>query len=122
MKIRPEQMSALGADRLEMLVDHAGHMLLELYPEVAYRKTPDEQRGLVKKLIGEAVEWGLASEEGALRYIQYRMEFGEGMVNLPKWAWVREILGDKKLTEADKIARIEHLAYGAPKPDNWTPT
>lgn len=118
MKIRPEQMAALGADRLDELVAAACEMVTVRYPHVAYPRTPAELDALVRGYIDEAVRLGLASERGAMRYIEYRIEFREGMWEAPEWAWVRDILLDPALDEAGKIARIDHLAYGAELPED----
>ena len=118
MKIRPEQMAAFGADRLDELVATAAVMVTTRYPEVAYPRTPEALDTLVRGYISEAVSLGLRSEYAALRYIEYRIEFREGMWLSPDWAWVRDILRDPKLDEFRKIAQIDHLAYGAPAPDS----
>lgn len=118
MKIRPEQMAALGADRLGELVAHAVGMVRARYPEVAIPRTPEALDALVRGYIAEATSFGLESELGALRYIEYRIEFRDGMLSDPKWAWVRDILNDPKLDESGKIAHIDHLAYGASLPED----
>ena len=42
----------------------------------------------------------------------------EGLLAAPEWAWARDILNDPDLDEAGKLARIDHLAYGAPLPED----
>jgi hypothetical protein len=118
MKIRPEQMAALGADRLDELVATATLKITTRYPEVAYRRTAAALDTLVRDYIAEAARFGIDSERGALRYIEYRIEFREGLLHAPQWAWARDILTDPNLDEAGKLARIDHLAYGAPLPDD----
>jgi hypothetical protein len=120
MKIRPEQMAALGKDRLDELVATAAAMVTIRYPEVAYHRTPEELDGLVRGYIDEAMRFGLTSERGALKYIEVRIELREDMMHSAKLEWIREILSDAELGEADKLARIDHLAYGAERPANWT--
>lgn len=118
MKIRPEQMAAFGADRLDELVATAVLSLTTRYPEVAYRRTAAALDSLVRDYIAEAARFGLESEHAALRYIEYRIEFREGLLAAPEWAWARDILNDPDLDEAGKLARIDHLAYGAPLPED----
>lgn len=118
MKIRPEQMAALGADRLDELVATAVLMISKRYPEVAVPRTPEALDGLVRGYLAEAAGFGLESERCALRYIEYRIEFREGMLHAPRWQWVRDILTDPKLGESGKIAHIDHLAYGASLPED----
>jgi hypothetical protein len=120
MKIRPEQMAALGNDRLDELVATAAAMVTIRYPEVAYHRTPEELDGLVRGYIDEAVRFGLTSERGALKYIEYRIELREDIQHSPQLEWVREIFTDPALRETDKLARIDHLAYGAARPEDWT--
>lgn len=119
MKIRPEQMAALGKVRLDELVASIVVMVTTRYPEVAYRRTPAELDALVRGYVDEAVRFGLTSERGATRYVEYRIEFREGMIVSPEWQWARDILSDPALGEADKLARIDHLAYGASRPEGW---
>ena len=116
MKIRPEQMAALGRDRLDELALDLAEMVTIRYPEVAFPRSPEELSALVRGYVDEAVRLGLVSERGAARYVEYRIEFREGMWHAPEWQWVREILNDPALGEAEKLARIDHLAYGAPRP------
>jgi hypothetical protein len=122
MKIRPEQMAAFAGDRLDELVATAAIMITTRYPEVAYYKTAEELDALVRCYIDEAVAFGLTSERGALKYIEYRIELREGLdpaaPRKPGWEWVREILMDPRYSEEDKLARIDHLAYGAKRPGN----
>jgi hypothetical protein len=120
MKIRPEQMAALGNDMLDELVGTAAAMITIRYPEVAHSRTPGELDALVRACIDEAVGFGLTSARGALKYIEYRIELREDIMHSPKLAWAREILTDPKLREAQKLARIDHLAYGAPRPEDWS--
>lgn len=119
MKIRPEQMAALGQDRLDMFVAECAVMVTRRYPEVALWRSPAELDALVRLYIDEAIEYGLSSERGAMKYIEYRVEFRDGLRTSPDFEWAREILTSKLLGEVDKLARIDHLAFGAPRPDNW---
>lgn len=118
MKIRPEQMATFAADRLDQLVATAAVMVTTRYPEVALPRTPEELDALVRQYIDEAVRVGFRSERAALRYIEYRIEFRDGLWTAPEWAWARDIFLDPALDEAKKLARIDHLAYGAPPPDD----
>jgi hypothetical protein len=120
MKIRPEQMAAFARDRLDTLVATAAVMVTTRYPEVAIPRTSADLDTLVRGYIDEAGRFGLTSERGALKYIEYRIEFREGMLVSPEWEWAREILNDPALSEAQKLGRIDHLAYGAKRPDDWS--
>lgn len=116
MKIRPEQMLTL-AERVDELVAPAAAMVTTRYPEVASPRTPEDLDTVVRQYVEEALRLGLESERAALRYVEYRIDLREGFWLAPEWAWIREILLDPNLEEADKLARIDHLAYGAPPPE-----
>ncbi|MEZ4296236.1 MAG: hypothetical protein R3B70_48880 [Polyangiaceae bacterium] len=116
MKIRPEQMAAFGADRVDQLVAEAALMIHGRYPEIALTRTPEELDTLVRETIREGVGLGFESEAGALRYIALRLEFRGDLWGAPEWQWARDILRDPRLREEQKLARIDHLAYGGDKP------
>jgi hypothetical protein len=113
MKILAEQMSSLAVMMKEDFVASAAIHVDTVYPELTYRRSPDQITAAIRGFIEEAARFGLTSERTVIRYIGYRIEFRSGLLEAPRWAWARDILSSPALGEDEKIARIEAVAYGA---------
>jgi hypothetical protein len=114
VKIRPEQMAALGAAREADLIEESAEHVRVAYPDLAFGRAPAQVEPLVRGIFEEAKGLGLTGARAVLRYVDYRAEIGEGLVSSPAFGWAREILADASLDDDARIARLDRLAYGGP--------
>ena len=111
LTIKPAQFATLATESGERFVDRVCDFLESDYPEVAGTDA-EAGRQMARKLIDRALQFGLLSQEGVLRFIG--MLLGYFMHEPQGYAWAHVLLSDPGLPEQEKLLALEHRLYGVP--------
>ena len=107
LKLRQSQIAQLevaeSASDLETMVVY----IAERFPEYADEREQHRLRALVRAAVEEANTFSITGFLDVRRYLEHRLENGEGFSEQPE---VAVILGDKALAGTEKMNRIDALA------------
>ncbi len=118
LQIRQEQMEVFSRQREERYIDTLVDYIHTTFPEVAWEKSDEQLRGLVRRILDEAEGFGLATEYTIGRFLVYRLLIQEELYTDPDWKPILDILGNDYLHEDDKVEQIDTLLFGGPiKPE-----
>ncbi|MET0383421.1 MAG: hypothetical protein ABW032_08365 [Burkholderiaceae bacterium] len=109
MQITQRQMDAFRQAQWRRFEDEVIGGLRESFAPVVAAHRLDEPglRAVVREVAGRAAAYGIHSEAGAARFIEFVFEFGGGFEQLP---WAAPILGSPGLDGDEKIDRLSAVA------------
>lgn len=113
-QIRPEQMEIFSRQREEQYIDTLVEYIHTTFPEVAWEKSDEQLRGLVRVIFDEAERFDLTTEYTIGRFLVYRLLIQEELYTDPDWKPILDILGNDYLHEDDKVEEIDTLLFGGP--------
>ena len=104
VRIRDEQLGALGQPGLEALVSAATEFLRAEAPEVVEQASEEEIRAFVRQGVGQAAENGISDPYLVKQYVLFMAWAGADLAAQP---WAVAILSDTQLSPEAKIFKIE---------------
>lgn len=106
LKIRAEQVPPLVGEPVEGYEQHALAYVRRHYRQELERRGEDGIRALVARAIGHAVALRLESSVDVTGLLSLMLLLGDDVLEQPRYAWVREILGSTVIHPSEKLGMI----------------
>ncbi len=110
LKLQSGQIDVLAGRRRESFIAAMVELLTRKYPEEAARVGEGALRAFVQRAHADALTHGFATEQQIRLYLTLATVFGQDFATRADTAWAGEILGDRRLSPDEKLARILDIA------------
>lgn len=109
MKIRKEQMDALGAKKAKRFEDRLVAHIQDEYPDVVFDMPEAQVRDRVRACLERARRYDMQTEEDLAAFTELDFELGECFDEQQQWA--AEVVNDREIDGHQKIVALEEIYY-----------
>ena len=113
LKLRLDQMDALGASALMRFIERMGRSLRSNFPAETARLSEGQLRTQIREGMERANALAIRSGANLESFLECEAVYGPAFWENSEYEWARSILGDDSLDETEKLNLInEHQIFG----------